>query len=44
MFQKTQDLGRNPRVPIRKMMNIKMKLGVEWESNGRHIEFPMGVE
>jgi hypothetical protein len=44
MFQKTQDLGRNPTESRRKMMNIKMKLGVEWESNGRQIEFPMGVE
>jgi hypothetical protein len=44
MFQKTQDLGRNPRELRMKMMNIKMKLGVEWETNGRQIEFPMGVE
>jgi len=26
------------------MMNVKMNFGVEWESNGRQIEFPMGVE
>jgi hypothetical protein len=44
MFQKTQGLGKNSREPKRKMMNIKMKSGVEWESNGRQIEFPMGVE
>jgi hypothetical protein len=37
-------LGRNPREPKRKMMNVKMNFGVEWESNGRQIEFPMGVE